>query len=145
MTQRHVVQSDATLLVTTNTLGRQPVFANPSHAREAIECLYRVQQLHPFFLFAFVIMPNHCHFLIRVPSPNSVSNVMNTYKSGLAFDIGIPKLWQRRFHTREVENFVEAKNYIHWNPLRAGLIEDYETYPWSSACGKWDLSPLPDE
>lgn len=65
---------------------------------------------------------------------------MNVYKSGMTFNLGIPKLWQSSFHIRCIENPFPALDYIHANPIRKGLSVTAETYPWSSAAGKWDLS-----
>src|SRR5947209_11230579 len=39
--------------------------------------------------------------ILQVPSPGAVRKVMNSYKSGLTFDLGIPKLWQRRYQDRK--------------------------------------------
>ncbi|MEI8230192.1 MAG: transposase [Candidatus Peregrinibacteria bacterium] len=142
MTQRHFVQNDHRMLVTTNTRDRRPVFADPVHAREAVEHLYRVQQEMPFCLFGFVIMPDHCHFLVYVPAPATVSECMRTYKMGLTFQIGIGAFWQPRFHIRLVEDSSAALRYIHFNPVKAGLCENPEDYPWSSASGRWDVTEL---
>ncbi len=142
MSQRHFIQNDSTMLITTVTLNRIPFFLNQAYAREAIECLYRVQGFHPFFLYGFVIMPDHIHILMKVPSPKKVSTVIGSYKSGLTFDLGIKKLWQERFHIRFPKNPSEALRYIHLNPVRKGICECPESYPWSSASGKWDVSAL---
>lgn len=144
MFQRHLIQNDHLMLVTTNTYQRFPFFEEPSHAREAVECLYRVQSLYPFFLFGFVVMPDHCHFLLRVDSPGRISQIMNSFKSGLTFDTGIPKLWQSRFHIRIINRSGgKALEYIHMNPVKKSLCEKAQDYPWSSASGKWDVSELP--
>jgi REP element-mobilizing transposase RayT len=145
MTQRHPFKSDHIMMLTTNVLDRQKIFADESNAREAIECLYRVQELHPFFLYAFVIMPDHCHFLIETRAPITSGQLMNSYKAGLTFDLGIPKLWQRRYHIRLIDQPEFAKQYIHENPVRAGIVEYALDYPWSSASGKWEITPLPWE
>lgn len=130
-------------MVTTNTLNRIPVFADPVCAREAVECLYRLQGIHPFHIYAFVVMPDHCHFLLKVIAPYTVSKLMNAYKAGLVFDIGMPKLWQPRFHIRIVErNVGRVLRYIHMNPVLKNLAVRPEDYPWSSACGKWDITAL---
>lgn len=129
------------MLITTVTLNRNPVFKDPVMAREAIDRLYRIQSLHPFFIYGFVIMPDHCHFLLKVLPPFTVSRLMNSYKSGLTFDTGIPKLWQPRFHIRIIERDVgKVLWYIHLNPVKKGLAESVEAYPWSSASGKWDVT-----
>ncbi len=140
MTQRHPIRNDRVMLITTVTHERIPFFADSVRAREAVECLYRVQHLHPFFLHGFVVMPDHCHFLLNIPSPGTISHVMGCYKSGLTFDTGIPKLWQGRFHIRIVHDAVGALQYVHANPVKAGLSKISTEYPWSSASGKWPVT-----
>ena len=130
------------MLVTTNLQGRKPLFANPAYAREAIEVLYRVQQLYPFSLFAFVVMPDHIHLLLTVPEPQKISMIMNRFKMGVSHCLGLGPIWQSRFHLREVHNARNALRYIHLNPFRAGICEIPEEYPWSSASGKWDVLEL---
>ncbi|MFA6522924.1 MAG: transposase [Candidatus Peribacteraceae bacterium] len=142
MSQRHPILNDSRMLVTTVTKGRYPFFLRAANAREAAECLYRVQSLHPFLLYSFVIMPDHCHFLLRVPPPETIVVVMGSFKSGLTFDTGIPKLWQRRYHIRIARSSAAVLRYIHSDPVRNGLAENNADYPWSSACGRWPVSPL---
>jgi len=142
MAQRHPVQNDVTMFVTTNTLYRRPIFANPAYAREAIESLYRIQQHHPFLLFGFVIMPDHHHFLLHIRSPYTISKLINLYKTGLTFNLGIGAFWQPRFDMRIPENAYSILRYIHENPVKAGIAESPETYPWSSASGHWEISPM---
>ena len=142
MTQRHCVQNEAVMLITTNTIHRKPFFAKDVNARETIETLYRVQELHPFYLYGFVIMPDHCHFLMKVLEPETISKVMNVFKSGVTFNLGIPKIWQSRFHMRIPKNLEGALHYIHRNPVKAGLVPEPDAYPWSSASGKWDVVEL---
>lgn len=142
MTQRRPIKNDTIMFVTTNTFYRKRFFDNPAYAREAASHLYNVQLLHPFLLFGFVIMPDHCHFLMNVPAPETISKIMNVYKSGLTFQLGVPKIWQPRYDMRIPNNSVKVLQYIHQNPVRAGLVENSADYPWSSASGKWDATPL---
>lgn len=142
MFQRHPEQNEHMMFVTTNTAKRIPLFSNPVYAREAIETLYRVQQLHPFFLFAFVIMPDHCHVLIKVPAPGKISTIMNSFKAGVSHNIGRGPIWQSRFDLKIVEDSRPVIAYIHQNPVEARLANSSEEYLWSSASGKWGVSPL---
>lgn len=88
-------------------------------------------------------MPDHCHFLLRVDPPVEISQIMSSFKSGLTFDTGISKLWQTRFHMRIVESQPEkVLQYIHMNPVVAGLVDQQGKYLWSSASGKWDICQL---
>lgn len=141
MTQRHFTEGYEILFITTVTRHRCPYFAHHAFAREAVELLYRVQNLHPFDLYGFVIMPDHVHFLMRAPT-YPIHRIIGAYKSGLTFDIGISPLWQRRYFMKVPTNAARVLQYIHMNPVKAGLSSSPEKYPWSSASRKWDVSPL---
>lgn len=143
MSQRHRIQHGRIMFVTTCTVHRVPFFADPAVAREAVERLYRMQSLHPFFLYGFVIMPDHCHLLLKVEQPQTISGIIGAYKSGLTFDCAIPKMWQPRFHCRLPRNPAPALRYIHQNPVKATIVERAKDYPWSSASGRWEVEPLP--
>ncbi len=142
MTQRHSFQNEITMFITTNIQNRRKIFLNEAYAREAIDALYRVQELYPFFLYAFVIMPNHVHFLIRALEPIQISSIIRSYKRAVSHAIGKGPIWQPRFHMRMPNDALAALRYIHRNPVKAGLVESPEDYPWSSASGKWDVSDL---
>ncbi len=142
MFQRHPIQNGVPMFITTNTQNRRKVFANPAYAREAIDSLYRVQHFYPFLLFGFVIMPDHCHFLLKVPEPLSISTIMRVYKYGVTFNLGIGAFWQSRFHLLLPDDCWTILRHIHMNPVKAGLCATMEDYPWSSASGKWDISSL---
>jgi len=139
MSQRHPIQNDAPMLITTNVRNRERIFYDDAFARTAIEAIYSTQEINPFFLYGFVIMPDHCHLLLRVPSPGTVSQLMNAYKRKVSFEVGRP-LWQPRFHIRIPNNPQAALQYIHMNPVRADIVKISTTYPWSSASGRWDVS-----
>jgi putative transposase len=142
MSQRHPVQNDVVMLITTNVRNRMPLFRNDAYAREAIDSLYRVQKMYLFSIHAFVVMPDHVHLLLFVPAPGCISSIIRSYKRAVSHAIGCGPLWQPRFHVRIVDNSSDARNYIHQNPLRAGLTENPETYSWSSASGQWDVQEL---
>jgi putative transposase len=128
------------MFITTNVRDRRPIFQNPVYAREAIETLYRVQQLHPFFLYGFVVMPDHCHMLLHIPDGGSVSRIMRSFKRGVSHNIGIGSFWQPRFYVKIPDSISSVLRYIHLNPVKAGLANDPEAYPWSSATGRWDVA-----
>ena len=108
-------------------------------------------------VFSWVIMSNHCHLIIRSTNgklsdtirdlkkftskkifkaikDNSEESrkkwlLLTLYKDGIWF-------WEQGYHGEEVysENFFKIKtNYIHQNPVRAGIVEKEEDYIYSSA------------
>lgn len=120
-------------------------------------------------LFAYVIMPDHLHALIgseRKPSDvlryvNGIASrrVINFLKEA-SYESSLAKLsrasgprqykyslWDHHPNVKLVttENgLMEKANYIHQNPVRAGLVERAEDYRWSSIrC--WQGKPLEDE
>ncbi len=130
------------MFITTNLRNRQRVFADPAYARAAVETLYAIQGYYPFFLFGFVFMPDHCHLLLNIPEGGSVSKMMYAFKRAVAFNVGQGPLWQSRFDLKIPNDSSAVLHYIHQNPVKAGLVNAAEDYPWSSACGRWDIMPL---
>ena len=85
-------------------------------------------------------MPDHLH-LILTPRRIDLSDVMRNLKSFCAKQIreatgiSVP-VWQSRFHDRAIRNeeqYRQAIEYVHQNPVKAGLVEDFEEYEYSSA------------
>ncbi len=142
MLYHHHVFQDCVTFVTTVTRNRTPIFTDPACAREAVDVLYRVQELHPFLLHGFVIMPDHCHFLLTPSEYVPLSLIMRSYKVSVVWGIGKGALWQSRFDARQPTDSWKILNYIHANPVKAGLVSVPEEYPWSSASGKWEVTPL---
>jgi len=138
MSQRHPAQNQNMMLVTTVTLKRAPIFADPVCAREAVEALYFTQQRHPFFIYGFVIMSDHCHLLLNVCEESDISNVMRDYKRRVSFQVARGPVWQPRFNLVIPKDPGLALSYIHQNPVRKKLCDNPEEYIWSSASGRWD-------
>lgn len=132
------------MLITTNIQGRKDIFFDPAAARIAVESLYQIQAHYPFFLFGFVIMPDHCHILMNVPEGGSVSKTIGIYKRAVSFNIGRGPIWQSRFHIRLAREPWLALKYIHQNPVKAELCVTPQDYPWSLASGRWDVVSLND-
>lgn len=129
------------MLIITNIAKREPLFSVDPYACETVETLYAAQEHHPFFLYAWVIMPDDMHIVLRVRAPGSVSKMMNVFKGIVSQRIGLGPLWQRGFHMRILTgDIAPAIRYVHRNPVRAGLVDVPEDYPWSTASGKWGVS-----
>ena len=90
-------------------------------------------------VFAFVLMRNHYHLLLRTNLPN-LSRAMQwlglTYARRLNNRLGrYGHLFQGRFKAMLVESdayMVELSCYIHRNPLRAKRVKRLIEYRWSS-------------
>ncbi len=118
-------------LVTTVTQAREPVFEDLWSARTLIGVLMEADRSGTSRTLAFVVMPDHLHWLFRLDAAVTLSQVVQRVKSVSAHRIG-RALWQSGFHdrgAREGEDVRDQARYIIANPLRAGLIERVGDYP----------------
>jgi len=78
----------------------------------------------------FLIMPDHVHALVRIPEEGSLRRPVADWKRWTSSKGGFT--WQRDFfdhRLRSDESEREKADYILQNPVRAGLINDAETWP----------------
>jgi putative transposase len=90
-------------------------------------------------IFAYVLMGNHYHLLIRTNQQNlskSMQWVGTTYTRRVKLKhYRSGHLFQGRFKSILVQNdayLIKLSCYIHRNPLRAGLVNRLADYRWSS-------------
>ncbi|MEI8705642.1 REP-associated tyrosine transposase [Pseudoalteromonas sp. B62] len=86
---------------------------------------------------AFVIMPNHVHWLIQLGNEKSLSDVIKSFKGRCSKTIrdrlGVQKLWQRNYYDHMIRNEDDLLNnarYIIANPLRAKIVDKVALYPY---------------
>jgi putative transposase len=120
---------------------RAPVFAGPGAAQAFEKCLFEAVVLHHWRLHAFVIMSNHFHLAVETPEANlseSVHWLNSTYSTRFnRFRKERGHVFQGRYHAGLVQpgpSLLRVVNYIHLNPVRAGLVDisTLPAYPWSS-------------
>ena len=100
----------------------------------------RARALHPFDLTAWVLLPDHWHCMVVPRSPATISQVMKCLKQSSMTGINQRRgtegeLWQPRFFdraVRTVKEYHEKVEYIHLNPVRAGLVVHPQDWRWSS-------------
>ena len=102
----------------------------------------------PFLLDAIVILPDHLHTLWTLPAGDAdYAGRWRALKSRFTHSLqtqGVPlqadargeyRLWQRRYgeHTiRDDEDRQRHVDYIHYNPVKHGLIDRVANWPFSS-------------
>ena len=155
----------ANLYFITTTAANREYFFKPNEHKKIIVDSFDYMRLKGWFrLYAFVIMPNHIHLLVRFLSPFTLSDVMRDFKKFTSKQIirfceaennlkmlntfekaaettmkQKYKVWEEDYDAREVfslDFLVQKLDYIHNNPCQPhwGLVEDPEDYRWSSAC-----------
>lgn len=128
-------------LITTNVADRAPLLANPDAAAALEHALVEARDELRFELLAWVIMPDHMHLVVQLPDRVSSDSVMRLVKGRFSRRwnhrrrAGGP-LWQTRFHERVLTSeraLLAAVEYVHANPVVAGLVDVAGDYEWSSA------------
>ena len=129
-------------LITTVTHRRERFFENPVCARAVIQALRRTAVRGIAQTHAFVVMPDHLHWLMSLGEGTGLSTSVGQVKGESARRINellgrtSQPVWQRGFHDhalRKEEDMREIARYVVANPLRAGLVGGLGEYPWWDA------------
>jgi putative transposase len=111
---------------------------NDDRARIVFEqTLEGIRRRHRFFVFGYVLMPEHVHLLLSEPTVYRLATSLSVLKGETAKTLkyGTAPFWQTRYYDFNVltqVKFVEKLRYIHRNPVTRGLVEKPEDWPWSS-------------
>jgi len=130
-------QNNQIYLITTVTEQRQPFFTDLFAARIIINTLREEQKKGTSETLAFVVMPDHLHWLMQLTHDNHLSKVVGRVKSVSAHQLH-KQIWQAGFHDhalRKEEDIIGTARYIVANPLRAKLAKKITDYPHWDA--KW--------
>lgn len=119
-------------------VNKQTVFYDDEDKEVFLNRLKIVKNNMPYQIYAFCLMSNHVHLLIR-EIDESISKIFLKVLSSYVYWYNrkyerIGNLFQDRFKSEIIENdnyLLCATRYIHQNPLKAG-IESMNEYKWSS-------------
>lgn len=157
------------LFITAVANDRLPVFRTEAIKLITCAAIDEARTSAGFLLFAYVLMTDHIHVL--TDSPHKPTKVLQFIKGVVghrviqylkesSFESSLRKLqhhnWKRNhryslwqhdsdiFSVTSETMFMQKVNYIHLNPVRAGLVERATDYRWSSA-RFWSKCPVEDE
>ena len=117
---------------------------------DALRSAFRgTRAAHPFTVEAIVVLPDHLHTIWNLPENDcDYSTRWRLIKSGFSRalppgerisksrrDKGERGIWQRRYweHTlRDERDFARHMDYIHFNPVKHGLVTRVRDWPHSS-------------
>jgi REP-associated tyrosine transposase len=123
-------------LVTTVTRNRIRLFTNLYVGRIVVRTLHCQEIAADATTLAYVVMPDHLHWLVQLRPGRNLSHVVQLAKGRSAFGINRALgtrdcVWQQSFHDRALrreENLEDAARYVVCNPLRAGLVRRLNEY-----------------
>jgi REP element-mobilizing transposase RayT len=134
------------------------IFTRPIYRDILLESLRYCQETKGLKIFAWVIMSNHIHLIVRSQDENLSDiirdlkkftskkivkaiedNPHESRKEWLLLALKVENkiwFWEEGYHGVEInsiEMFESKVNYIHLNPVRNGLVKNAEDYLLSSA------------
>lgn len=155
--------------LTSVTNNRLPVFRTEKLKMLAANAFDEARNSAEILIFAYVIMPDHVHL---ITSGSRKSSEILRYINGISarriidylkengFQTSLDKLrqetkkreykyslWEHHPNVFSINNettLMQKVNYIHQNPVRAGLVEKAEDYKFSSV-RIWHRKPLENE
>ncbi|MFO6425480.1 REP-associated tyrosine transposase [Motilimonas sp. KMU-193] len=128
---------DHLYMVTANTYQRQTIFSRFFSARILIRCMGKAELEGRCLTHAFVVMPDHFHWLVTLTSQQTLSDLVASVKRETSYllhqhDLWHEAVWQKGFHDHALrgdDDVVSVCRYIVANPLRKGLVGSVNDYP----------------
>ena len=128
-------------LVTTTTLDCQQLFADFGAGCAAAQCFENTRLLGDAKMLAWVLMPDHVHWLLQLGERDKLSVVASRLKSASARHANralgrAGTVWASAFHDhalRSEDDLQDVARYVVANPLRAGLVKRIGDYPFWNA------------
>jgi REP element-mobilizing transposase RayT len=130
-------EANRAYFITTVVAGRRPLFADFRAARMLVAEAHRLHEEERLLSLAWVVMPDHFHWLFQLPEESDLGRVIGTFKGSSSrkinrhFALDGP-LWQPAFYDHAVradEDIAHIARYIVANPLRAGIVKNLGEYP----------------
>lgn len=105
-----------------------------------INCFFWMAKQKRFNLGAFIVMPDHYHLIIQIDEEADLSEIMKTIGSFTSREINRitgkkGQVWQKGYYDRAIlrsEDIQTIIEYIHYNPVRKGLVNEAESWIYSS-------------
>lgn len=119
---------------------KQVVFTHANDYDSFLKLLCQAKQRHPLDLFAYCVMPNHFHLIVRPAHGLDLSRFMqwlltsHVRRHHRRYETS-GHVWQGRFKSfliQEDSHLLVAMRYVERNPVRAGLVSSASDWRWSS-------------
>lgn len=133
--------------------GRRPILTQPDIRAALRAAIIAVRANYPFEISAWVLLPDHLHTVWQLPLNDADFSLRwnqikrrvthaceQTYHAPDLFNQRrqakrYGTIWQHRFweHAiRDERDFNQHMDYVHYNPVKHGLVQSVVDWPWSS-------------
>lgn len=151
MQYRRAFTPGGTFFFTLVTEKRRPVFSSPAAVDVLREAFRAVRKSRPFEIDAIAVMPDHLHCIWTLPPDDAdfatrwrlIKTWFTKHCDPALRNITDParaskheqSLWQHRYWEHLLRDEVDYErhvNYIHYNPVKHGLVSSAKDWPHSS-------------
>lgn len=145
--------------ITSSIVGGLPLFMNPSITKIVLDALCYLQNENEAKLYGYVIMPNHLHVIAEDGKLSGKLRAFKSYTGRAIIDYLMRKnskallrelkskklvnhrdsehqVWQEGLHPKQIFSakiMKQKMQYIHFNPVNAGFVENPTHWRLSSA------------
>ena len=151
MQYRRALTPGGTFFFTLVTEQRRPIFTSNERVQVLRDAFKSVRASRPFEVDAMVVMPDHLHCIWTLPPDDAdfstrwrliktwftkhcQPDLHNTPNAARAAK-GQQAVWQHRYwehQLRDADDFANHVDYIHYNPVKHGLVTSPADWPYSS-------------
>ena len=141
MKLQHYNEINNVYFITTITKNRKPIFNDKLACDLFINLITYYKLKYSCKIYAFVIMPNHIHFIIQISNNISISTFMKLLKGTFSryynelSKNNSTSIFQEGFYDNIIKNEFELNSiidYIHNNLIKANIAYEYKNYFYSS-------------
>ncbi len=132
---RRAYQNGGCYFLTLVCKDRQPLFAHDQNVRLLKTAMRHVKVRHTFTIDAVCVLPDHLHLMLSLPENDAdFSGRIRLIKHYVSIHLGSSP-WQSRFWEhliRDEQDWHRHLDYIHYNPVKHGLVSAPADWRWSS-------------
>jgi putative transposase len=137
----HMIRAPGYFLITAACYEHASILSSPQRRTEFEARLLSSLRETKIDIDAWVILTNHYHILIHVPDFTLIPAFFKRLHNGTSYEwnradgcSGKRKVWYHYFDhfIHDEDQYYQAMNYIHYNPVKHAYVDDPYTWEWSS-------------
>ncbi|MFH1597487.1 MAG: transposase [Patescibacteria group bacterium] len=136
----HIYLDDTVYFITAKTIGKNNHFSSNKKKEILKNRLSQTVKELKIIIYAWVILDNHYHLLIKIKKKSDLSKLMQLFHGRTSYilnkvdDKKGRQVWFNYWDhcIRNEKDFNNHLNYIHFNPVKHGLVSKPGDYKYSS-------------
>lgn len=122
-------------------INKEYIFDKERYIKQYMKLLYKYKVDTSINIIAYCIMNNHAHLLLYTETIDEMSQYMHKVNTGYAKYYNyinkdrVGYVFRDRYVSEPIENqryLINCINYIHYNPVKGGIVEKCSEYKYSS-------------